>query len=124
MPNLPSQLQVLLDACRKLGRSYDLVIAAQALRGELDGFLALFYHNALQLSSLVKDPGQVVKSYARDKANRESLPEQLESVATVFKILRDRLNEFREYTVRSFCMNIILPSTCAPARLRVSISKV
>ena len=102
MPNLASQLQVLLDACRKLGRSYDLVIAAQALRGELDGFLAVFYHNALQLSPLVKDPGQVVKlAYARDQVNKESLPDQLESVATTFKILRDRLNEFREYTVRS-----------------------
>lgn len=55
----------------------------------------------MQLSPLVKDPGQVVKQFARDKFNKESLSDQLESMATAFKILRGRLNEFREYTVRS-----------------------
>jgi len=94
-----TQLQVLLDECCQLGRSYDLVVAAQALRGELDGFLGLFYHNAKQLSPQVQDPGQVIKQFAHGAVDNKSLPDQLESVATAVKMLRDRLNEYREYTV-------------------------
>jgi hypothetical protein len=83
-------------------------VAAQALIGELDGFLRLFYNNARELSPLVEDPGQVVKRSRRDKVDEASYPEKLENVAVAFKNLRDRLNEFREYTVRPSSYNINL----------------
>jgi hypothetical protein len=84
-----------------LGRSYDLVVAAQALRGELDGFLRLFYRNDRELSPLVEDPGQIMTLSTHDKVNEVlSFPDQLESVATAFKKLRNELNKFRDYTVR------------------------
>lgn len=107
---LDETLQVLLDASRQLGRSYDLVVAAQALRGKLDGFLRLFYQNARQLSLLVEDPGQIMAPFSRDKVNEELFPDQLESVAAAFKILRDRLNEFREYTDESVNIKHLMES--------------
>jgi hypothetical protein len=83
-----------------MGLSYALILAARTLREELDQFLRLFYDNARQLSPLVQGSKQLVNHSARVEIH-QLLPSCLENVAEAFEMLRERLNEFQEYTVSS-----------------------
>jgi hypothetical protein len=95
------QLRVFSDECRQLGRSYALILAARAIRENLDQFLRLSYHNARQLSPLVLEPGGLVNRTMHRDVENDSFPDCLETVAEAFERLRERLHEFHEYTVRS-----------------------
>jgi hypothetical protein len=69
------------------------------LREELDDILQLFYKNAAELSPLVQEPRHLVSEYNRDTLDHKSFPDCLEQVAEAFEELRERLNEFHDYTV-------------------------
>jgi hypothetical protein len=124
MPSLRHfpQLQAFSDECRQLGRSYVLILTARTLREELDQFVRLFYYNAKQLSGVVQEPSQVMKHSADGDIDNGFFPSCLESVAEAFEVLRERLHEFREYTV-SICRVLQLSIQSPPPRMRVLILK-
>jgi hypothetical protein len=108
------QLQAFLDECRQLGRSYDLILTARALREWLGLFLILFYRNARQLSPIVLEPDHLHENTMyreTEHKDSESLPVCLENVAAKFETLREHLHEFDEHTVRalssSFCRSVV-----------------
>lgn len=84
--------------CRQLGRSYALILAAGELSEQLTHILSMFYTNARHLTSSVPEPKNLVKQLV-DATDSEAFPESFMSVADSFENFRERLNEFREYTV-------------------------
>jgi len=96
------KLRAFLHECRQLGRSYALILAAEALKEELARVLMLFHHNAatLALPLRLRTPDQTVNEYNRRTLNNEDIPDRLLQLAARFEDLRERLNEYRQHTVR------------------------
>jgi hypothetical protein len=60
--------------------------------------LSLFYGNACHLSPDVREPKHLSKQLV-DTTDCEAVPECFETVACAFQDFRERLSEFRDYTV-------------------------
>ncbi|RDB14607.1 hypothetical protein Hypma_016557 [Hypsizygus marmoreus] len=86
----------LLKECRQLGRSYALIVAAQALRDKMRDILSQFHENAKHLSPHLGKPGKL-----EIRAHIKVFATKLEDVANAFENLRKCLDEFREYTAES-----------------------
>ena len=71
------------------------------MREELSCVLILFHHNAaaLALPSRIRTPDQLANEPSPRIPDYEDFPDQLERLAGAFEDLRDRLNDYQEYTV-------------------------
>ncbi|KAH0589729.1 hypothetical protein H2248_005450 [Termitomyces sp. 'cryptogamus'] len=86
------QLGHFIAECRRLGRSYALILAARDLREGLEKILDIFYQNATYLA-----PSLPARRPNPNTAN-EPFYSLLEALAKVCDTFYERLNEFREYT--------------------------
>ncbi|KAG6815350.1 hypothetical protein H0H87_002706 [Tephrocybe sp. NHM501043] len=89
------KLGLFLAECRQLGRSYALILTARDLREGLESLLSVFHENAthLSLSLLEKRPPLDAA------ASGQPFHFWLEALSKACDAFRERLNEFREYTV-------------------------
>jgi hypothetical protein len=85
-----------------LGRSYGLILAAEALKEDLACILRLFHHNAaaLALPLRVRTPDQLPNEISYRTPDNSHFPDLLERLAGTLEELLERLNEYGEYTVR------------------------
>jgi hypothetical protein len=95
------KLRDFLHECRQLGRSYALILAAEALKEDLTCVLRLFHHNAtvLALPLRVRTPDQLANETSHQTLAHELFPDLFERLAGTFEALRERLNDYGEYTV-------------------------
>jgi hypothetical protein len=72
------------------------------LKEDLACILRLFFHNAaaLALPLRVRTPDQLLNETSHHTFDHEHFPDVLEQLAETFEELRERLNDYGEYTVR------------------------